>query len=81
MDSAFPAGELLEIARKSGGKNLKAANLFDIYTGDQLPNGKKSVAINLAFQSNERTLTDKDTQKAVDKIIKNMTKTAAAELR
>lgn len=81
VDSAFPAGELLEIARKSGGKNLKAANLFDIYTGDQVPDGKKSVAINLAFQSNERTLTDKDTQKAVDKIIKNMTKTAAAELR
>ena len=80
-DAATPAGELRAAAQKAGGKLLQDVALFDIYTGKPIPAGKKSVALSLRFQSNERTLTDKDTDKAWNKILKALEKQFDAELR
>ncbi len=46
-----------------------------------MPSGKKSVALSLTFQSPERTLTDKDTDKAVNKIVKTLEREYQAQLR
>jgi phenylalanyl-tRNA synthetase beta chain len=81
VDRDLPAGALLETARKAGGKLLKSVEVFDVYTGKQVPEGKKSVALNLLFQSGERTLTDADTQKAWDAVLKCLQKEYQAELR
>lgn len=81
VQNDVPAGDILDLARKSGGKLLQAVDLFDIYTGKQVPEGKKSVALSLLFQSEERTLTDKDTQKAWDKILRKLKEKHGAELR
>ncbi len=81
VDSAVPAGELREKAAQSGGKILRSVELFDIFEGEQVGAGKKSVALNLVFQSEERTLTDKDTQKAIDKVLKRLKHEYKAELR
>ncbi len=81
VDSVVPAGELLEKAAQSGGKLLRSVDIFDIFEGEQVGVGKKSVALNLVFQSDERTLTDKDTQKAVDKVLKRLKHEYKAELR
>ena len=81
VDAATPAGEVRDIALRAGGKLLKSVDIFDIYTGKQVPDGKKSVALNLVFQSEERTLTDKDTQKSWDKILKKLEGGLGAELR
>ena len=81
VDAAVPAGELRVAAEKAGGKLLQHAALFDIYTGKPIPEGKKSVALSLRFQSNDRTLTDKDTDKAWNKILKALEKQFDAELR
>jgi len=81
VSADVPAGVLRDEAMRSGGKLLKAVDLFDLYTGKQVPEGKKSVALSLVFQSDERTLTDKDTQKAWDKILKKLKNTFEAELR
>jgi len=81
VDRDLPAGALLETARKAAGKLLKSVEVFDVYTGKQVPDGKKSVALNLLFQSGERTLTDADTQKAWDAVLKSLQKEHQAELR
>ena len=74
-------GELLSVAREAGGRLLADARVFDVYTGQQVPEGKKSVALSMVYQSPERTLTDKDTQKAHDKILRAIESKFQAQLR
>jgi phenylalanyl-tRNA synthetase beta chain len=81
VDAALPAGELKAVAARSGGNLLRSVEIFDIFTGAQVGAGKKSVALNLVFQSSERTLTDKDTQKAFDKILRQLQQQFGAVLR
>lgn len=81
VDEHLPAGSLLATARKVGGPLLKRVRVFDIYTGKQVPNGQKSVALELIFQSEERTLTDADTEKAVGQILGSFEKEFNAQLR
>ncbi|NIA14898.1 MAG: phenylalanine--tRNA ligase subunit beta [Nitrospiraceae bacterium] len=81
VESSTKAGELRNAALNAGGKLLKSVEIFDIYSGKQVPDGMKSVALNLVFQSDERTLTDKDTQKSWDKVLKKLERGFGAELR
>ena len=81
VDEQTPAGDLATTAEKAGGALLKRVEVFDIYRGKNIPAGKKSVALNLTFQSHERTLTDKDTEKAMQKILKTLEKQFQAALR
>ncbi len=81
VDAGVPAGELVATAQQAGGRLLKSVEIFDIYDGEQVPAGKKSVALNLVFQSSEQTLTDKKTQKSIDKILKQLQNKHGAALR
>lgn len=81
VDKELPVGKMLASAAQAGGALLKKVEVFDIYAGGQIPDGKKSVALSLAFQSSEKTLTDLDTQKTWDKILRRMEKEFKAVLR
>ncbi|MCC6487670.1 MAG: phenylalanine--tRNA ligase subunit beta [Candidatus Hydrogenedentes bacterium] len=81
VDAAVPAEQVLQIARDAGGDLLRQVSVFDVYSGKQVPEGKKSLALGLTFQATDRTLTDKDTQKTWDRILKNLRDTLQAELR
>ena len=81
VDNGIPAETLLKTVQDAGGKYLKQAELIDIYWGKQIPAGKKSVAIGLTYQSPERTLTDKDTEKSWKKILQALEKKCNATLR
>jgi len=81
LDQAVPAGTVLATARQAGGKHLKDVRIFDVYMGEQVPAGKKSIALSLVFQSPDRTLTEKDTQKAWDAILKALCDKHQAVLR
>ena len=81
VDDGTPVGGLLEIIRQRGGKILEKAELFDVYRGKQVPEGKKSVAFGLTFRDMEKTLTDEDAAKAVTKILKGLADEAGAVLR
>ena len=74
-------GEVRKFIFRSGGNILKNINLFDIYTGDKLGSGKKSMAISLEFSSSERTLSDEDVNKQIQKIIKTLEKELQITLR
>lgn len=81
VDKSIPAGDLQDTARKAGGKFLSKVEIFDVYTGKQVPENKKSVALSLVFQAPDRTLTDNDTDKSCDKILSALRKKHGAELR
>ena len=69
------------VIRSSERKLLKDVSLFDVYEGDKLPEGKKSYAITLTLQDDEKTLQDKQIEAVMSKVITNLTKQLGAELR
>ncbi len=75
------AGEVEAVIRQAGGRLLKDVRLFDVYTGDQIPPGKKSLAYSLTYQDENRTLTDKNAAKIRKKIIGAARHRLQAELR
>lgn len=76
----LPAAELAACIRRSAGKTLESLTLFDVYTGEKLGVGKKSLAYNLVFRAADRTLTDQEVDAAVQKVLKNLA-ALGAELR
>ncbi|MDR3311367.1 MAG: phenylalanine--tRNA ligase subunit beta [Oscillospiraceae bacterium] len=68
-DASLEAAELFAEIRAAGGKLLKSLSLFDVYTGSQVPDGKKSLAVSLSFRDDSRTLTDAETDAAVANIL------------
>jgi phenylalanyl-tRNA synthetase beta chain len=67
--------------KKAGGAILREVALFDIYTGSQVPEGKKSVAFSLKLRSDEATLTDADADAATKKILALLEKELGAVIR
>jgi phenylalanyl-tRNA synthetase beta chain len=55
--------------------------VFDVYRGGQIPAGQKSIALHVAFQSPERTLSDEDARRLRDKIVSALGERFGAELR
>jgi phenylalanyl-tRNA synthetase beta chain len=80
LDKAIHFDKVHAITRLHGGKLLQHVNLFDIYEGSNL-NGKKSYAISLVFRDDEKTLTDKEVEAVVQKIIQALEKEAGAAIR
>lgn len=75
------AGELEAIILGTGGKLLKTAKVFDVYEGDKVETGKKSVAFTLTYMDPEKTLTDEEITVVHEKILKALTEKAGATLR
>lgn len=70
MDEAVQVGPLMTDMRRAAGKLLESIQVFDVYRGIQTGLGKKSVAFALIFRAPDRTLTDDEVQKAMDKVLK-----------
>jgi phenylalanyl-tRNA synthetase beta chain len=81
VPEATLAGELIQAARDAAGEELRDARVFDVYRGDQIPAGTKSVAIRVAFQSSERTLSDEDARALRDRIVAALSERFGARLR
>jgi phenylalanyl-tRNA synthetase beta chain len=77
VDAHIPVGEVEAVIRGSGEPYLKQAQLFDIYSGDQVGAGRKSVAFALEFFSADHTLT----QEEVNGVMKNILSRAKSSLR
>jgi phenylalanyl-tRNA synthetase beta chain len=77
-----PAGELVDAARQAAGPELRHIRIFDVYPGEKLGlPGKKSIALAVAFQSSERTLSDEDAAALRERIVKALADRYGAELR
>ncbi len=81
VDADLPAEQVEAAIREAGGAVLVDATLFDVYRGEQLGVGKKSLAYKLLFQSMNRTFRDQEVTKMVNKMIKKLRKELGAEIR
>src|SRR5690554_516951 len=81
IDSHIQFQEIEALAKKTATKLLKSINLFDVYEGENLPEGKKSYAVSFTFQDEQKTLTDKQIDKVMERLIASLKENIAAELR
>ncbi|HEV3323428.1 MAG TPA: phenylalanine--tRNA ligase subunit beta [Solirubrobacteraceae bacterium] len=69
LPESVSAAELLALVRRGGGEMLEEAEVFDVYTGAQVGEGRRSLALALSFRALERTLTDEDVAPARARIV------------
>ena len=81
VDEAVTAAELMRGAREAGGPELRSLRVFDVYHGEQIGAGKKSLAFRVEFQSPERTLSDEDAAALRERIVDALAQRFGAELR
>ncbi len=81
VDDQLPAGTVEEAIRQAAGRIVTHISLFDVYRGDQIGEGKKSLAYSLTYQSAEKTLTDNDVAQIRQRIIRRLEQELGAKLR
>ncbi len=81
VDQSVTFEQLKQIAFKSDKKTIRQVQVFDVYEGNKLPEGKKSYALNFTLQDDDQTLTDKQIDSVMKKIITNLAQSAGAEIR
>ncbi len=80
-DKKTPARSIEKAIIEKGGELLKSVEIFDVYEGEPIREGKKSIAFSLKFSSAERTLKDKEADNIVNGMVAFITKKFAADLR
>ncbi|MGH3091122.1 MAG: hypothetical protein ACRDOG_02145, partial [Gaiellaceae bacterium] len=81
VDEDVLAGDLVAAVREAAGPELRSVGVFDVYRGEPIPAGRKSVALHVAFQSPERTLSDEDARALRERIVVVLAERFRAELR
>lgn len=81
VDENLPAQDLINYILESGNKNIENVEIFDLYKGNGIPSGKKSVAYRVRYQSSERTLVDEEVNELHEKIVKEIKDKFNAEIR
>ena len=81
VDSSLPVNTFASFILEIGKPLLRNISLFDVYEGDQMESGKKSLSYSLVFQAKDKTLTDKEVEKIRKKIIKKLEEKFKVTLR
>ncbi|MCG3174935.1 MAG: Phenylalanine--tRNA ligase beta subunit [Myxococcota bacterium] len=84
VDESTPSAEVYESIRKEagdGGRYIEHISLFDVYAGEQVPEGKKSLAFNILFRSRDASLTDVEVNAIRDRIAEGLNRRFNAQLR
>lgn len=81
VDKSVPVGDLEATMVKASGALLDSIKLFDVYEGDRIPEGKKSVAFAISFRANDRSLSGDEVNKVFKKIVKDLEYKNNAQLR
>jgi phenylalanyl-tRNA synthetase beta chain len=81
VGDAVPAARVLEVIRGAGGALLSGAEIFDVYRGAQIGEGRASLAVRVEFRAADRTLTDEEVNQRRDKIVAALREQVGGELR
>jgi phenylalanyl-tRNA synthetase beta chain len=81
VDETLPAERVAEVIRQAGGKIVTGVRLFDVYRGEKIGAGKKSLAYSLTYQAPNKTLTDRDVAGIRTRIIRRLEQELGAALR
>ena len=81
IDKNIPASEIMKVIKKAGGKTLTNIEVFDVYVGKNIEEGKRSIAFSLTFEDHSKTLTDEEVMNSFNKVIKEVENKYNATLR
>lgn len=81
VDEDVLAGEVEEGIREVAGELLESVTLFDVFTGEQIEEGKKSIAYSLVYRAKDRTLTDEEVQEVHERVVNYLEDILGAKLR
>ena len=81
VDENVPAVRVRELIAQTGSSLVRSVVLFDVYRGDQVGTGRKSLAYRLTYQADDRTLTDREVAKLRGKIVRRLEREVGAILR
>ena len=81
IDEKYSSGEIISLVKKIDRDLIKTVKIFDVYQGDAIGDGKKSIAFNITLEPKDKTLSDNDIDKISKKIISTVQKTTGATLR
>ena len=81
VDESLPAERVAEFIRQSGGKVLREVRLFDVYRGEKIGAGRKSLAYSITYQASDKTLSDKDVAGIRTHILRRLEQELGAKLR
>ena len=81
LADSVPAADVLEAVRSAGGELLVESRLFDVYAGERVEKGTRSLAISLVYRAADRTLTDEEVDAPLAKLVQQLETTFAAKLR
>ena len=81
VEETVPAQTVETIIRHAGAPELAGARLFDLYRGEQVPEGHKSLAYGLDLRAEDRTLTDVEASQVRERVVRALHDQAGAELR
>ena len=80
-ESRIPVGEMQEAILNAGGETLKECRVFDVYTGDRIAAGMKSVAFSLTMRADDQTLTDEHAGEIVSRALSVLRDKFGAQMR
>ena len=81
IDEKYSSGEIINLVKKIDKKLIKEVKIFDVYQGDNIGLGKKSIAFNVTLEPKDKTLSDNDIEEVSKKIILIVQETTGATLR
>ena len=81
LDEGVAYADVRKAAIRAGKKLIKRVSLFDVYRGEKIPAGKKQYALNFVLQDNERTLTDAEVEKTMERVLQTLQTELGAQLR
>ena len=81
VDKNIYSEDIEKVIKKAGGRLLTNIEVFDVYTGEHVEEGKKSIAYSLTFSDSKKTLTDDEVTGIFNKVIADAEKTLGAILR
>ncbi len=81
LENSIDSQAVISAVKILAGELLQSSHIFDVYQGDKIPEGKKSLALNLILQSLSHTLTDDEVQRVMTKVIEGLTNQFNAQLR
>jgi len=81
IDEKYSSGEVINLVRKVDRELIKDVKIFDVYQGDNIAQGKKSIAFNVTLEPKDKTLSEKDIDQVSKKIISTVQDTTGATLR
>jgi phenylalanyl-tRNA synthetase beta chain len=81
IDEKFSSGDIINLVKKINKELIKEVKIFDIYQGDNIASGKKSIAFNVTLEPKDKTLDEKDIDEVSKKIISTVQETTGATLR